>query len=378
MIATFRHRASGWEKTAELTLPLANASAYGLSIASSGTEFVGAYMDTVTPPELVAYQRGWKNVRVVDNLNPQFANRLLARPERITWTTSNGYEVTGLLLKPANYIEGKRYPLVIQTKEDIGSFLCDSGIEHFPSFAPQPLASSGILYLIRTIPEGYSVEEEKEHYPKGYPGEIGEAAFHMDIYDSAVRTLDERGLIDKERVGLIGFSLTGWYVQFALAHSIVHYAAATTTDNIMYSMGTYWYVHRNGMMDQYDHLYGGPPYGETFKNWAAYSVSFNLDKIRTPLLMEEMGYGHAYDPDTPPPNLATAYEVFAGLSRLAKPVELYYYPRELHLPDHPRARLASLQRNIDWYRFWLQGVDHGESDDPRQYDRWRAMASSQR
>lgn len=376
-ITTFAHNEAGWSKTSETTLPVPSASAYGLSLTSDGTEFVGAYMDTVTPPELVAYQRGWRSIRQVEDLNPEFANFSLARPERVNWSTSTGYEVTGLLLKPPNYIEGNKYPLVIQTKEDIGSFLCDSGIEHFPSFAPQPLATSGIMYLIRTIPEGYSVKEERDHYPKGYPGDIGEAAFHMDVYDSAVRALEKRGLVDADRVGIIGFSLTGWYVQFALAHSAIHYRAATTTDNVMYSMGTYWYVHRDGMMDQYDHLYGGPPYGETFKNWKAFSVSFNLDKIRTPLMMEEMGYGHPYDTSAPPANLATAYEVFAGLSRLGKPVELYYYPNELHLPDHPRARLASLRRNIDWYRFWLQGVERGDAEERIQYDRWRGMFASE-
>jgi hypothetical protein len=38
------------------------------------------------------------------------------------------------------------------------------------------------------------------------------------------------------------------------------------------------------------------------------------------------------------------------LNRLGKPAQLYYYPNENHLPDDPKARLATLQRNLDWYR----------------------------
>jgi len=109
-------------------------------------------------------------------------------------------------------------------------------------------------------------------------------------------------------------------------------------------------------MKEYDNIYGGPPYGKTLQNWLDYSISFNLDKIHTPLLMEEMGYGIS----TPNPHLfqdglAESWEVFSGLNLLGRPVEQYFYPNEDHTPDDPKARLASMQRNVDWYRFWLQG-----------------------
>src|SRR5258706_16349968 len=90
--------------------------------------------------------------------------------------------------------------------------------------------------------------------------------------------------------------------------------------------------------------------------------------------MEQMGNGIPYDKvDTPPPGLAGSFEVFAGLNRLNKPVELYYYPNEGHEPEHPQARLATLQRNLDWYRFWLQGYERPNPEDPQQYVRWREL-----
>jgi len=120
--------------------------------------------------------------------------------------------------------------------------------------------------------------------------------------------------------------------------------------------------------------YGGPPYGATLKNWLDYSISFNVDKIHAPLLMEEMGYGMSYaNINAPPIGLAQSFEIFAGLNRLNKPVELYYYPNESHLPDHPQARLATLQRNVDWYRFWLQNYERPNPEDSNQYVRWRKL-----
>jgi hypothetical protein len=129
----------------------------------------------------------------------------------------------------------------------------------------------------------------------------------------------------------------------------------------------------------YEHTYGGPPYGATLKNWLNYSVSFNLDKIHTPLLMEEMGSGITKEINNfaPPLGLATSYEVFAGLSRLGDPVELYFYPEEGHQPNGPQARWATMQRNVDWYRFWLQDYERADPEDRGQYLRWRKLKAQQ-
>ena len=155
-------------------------------------------------------------------------------------------------------------------------------------------------------------------------------------------------------------------------HSRVHYAAATAADNEQGSLSEYWLTPT--FSEAEENLYGGPPYGETLENWHKYSISFNLDKIHTPLLMEEMGYGiHDDLLGQMPRNLAVRYEIIKGLTRLGKPVEMYYYPNEDHAPDDPRARLASLQRNVDWYRFWLQRVEDPDLRKTEQYQRWRRL-----
>jgi hypothetical protein len=240
------------------------------------------------------------------------------------------------------------------------------------------MADAGMMYLIRTIPPTWKQNEEEDHYPKGYPGGIGEAAFQADLWESAVKTLDHRGLIDADRVGIIGFSRSGWYTAFALTHSSIRYRAATITDNVQYGLAEYWLLHRAAVMRGSDTMYGGPPIGPALKNWLDYSISFNVDKIHTPVLMEEMGYGVAYDNvKAPPLNLATKWDLFADLNRLKKPVELYFYPNEVHQPDHPQARLATLQRNLDWYRFWLQDDERPNPEDPDQYVRWRSLREMQ-
>jgi len=376
-VAVLERQSDGWQEVSRTDVPLAGSYGYS-AIVSDGKTIVGIYQSPTVSPDLYAFSPGQGAIRLLTKLNPQLDHLSLSEPELIHWKTSNGATVDGLFFKPVGYVAGRRYPLVIQTKGDVGSFVCDSGVNHDPAFAPQPLASAGIAYLFRRYPENYRQEDEIAQYPKTVPGELGEALYEMDVWETAVDSLDRSGLIDPTRVGIIGFSRTGWEVEFDLAHSRIRFAAATASDNIQYSLGEYALLHQESTLRAYDEMYGGPPYGSSLANWLKYSVSFNMDKIHTPLMIESMGYG--IDDNTPgkiPLSIATRDEIFVGLSHLDKPVELYYYPNEEHSPDHPRARLASLQRSLDWYRFWLQGYERPNAEDKDQYRRWEKLRTLQ-
>ena len=52
-------------------------------------------------------------------------------------------------------------------------------------------------------------------------------------YEAAANQLVSEGLVDPERVGLIGFSRTCFYVMATLITSSLHVRAASITDGIM-------------------------------------------------------------------------------------------------------------------------------------------------
>jgi dipeptidyl aminopeptidase/acylaminoacyl peptidase len=366
-----------WRKGVSITIPVPELRT---ALATDGLHFIGDFDDTTTPPQIFSFQPGQREVEVLTKLNPQFDKLTLAHSEEIHWKTPTGYDASGLLLLPPDYSKGKRYPLVIQTKPFGDNFACSIG--SFPSFAPQPIANAGIMYFGFVATEG-STQREEDYYPKGYPGRradggVAEAAFQMDLYDSAVRTLSERGLVDITKVGIIGFSRSGWYTNFTLAYSQIKYRAATTADDVKYSVGEYWLLHENGMNVSHETMYGGPPYGSSLKGWLDYSISFNFDRIHTPILIEDMGYNTPYDSVMNIPiGLATTFEIITGLHQLNKPFELYYYPNEEHTPEHPKAQLGTWQRNLDWYRFWLQGYERPNPEDPDQNKRWERLRDLQ-
>jgi len=65
--------------------------------------------------------------------------------------------------------------------------------------------------------------------------------------------------------------------------------------------------------------------------------------------------------------------MFTALRRHDAPVEFVLYPNESHTLGKPRHRYSSMERNLDWFNFWLQDR---QDDDPAkrgQYARWRQL-----
>jgi len=370
-VGHFRKNGEIWELQSTTKLPN-NGSDYYMFLTANATSIFGVHETITVPEDLFSYDPSRLKIQMLTNLNPEIQRLTLAQARTIQWTTENGLPVKGFLFLPPNYTPGQRYPLVIQTKGDSGWFTCDSGPNHYPSFAPQPLASAGILYLIRRFDDSWNYQEDLDKMPVGYPGQISEAVQNMNIWESAVDMLDKAGIVDTARIGIIGFSRTGFYTEFALAHSRISYAAATTADNVHFSFSEYWLF--PSMWKSEEAMFGGPPHGLSLTSWETYSVSFNLDKINTPLLMEEMGNStQATSADIFSAYLADHNEIRIGLEHLGKPVEMYYYPNEAHQLDHPLARLTSLQRNLDWYRFWLQDEKDSTPSKRAQYERWEKL-----
>jgi len=56
--------------------------------------------------------------------------------------------------------------------------------------------------------------------------------------------------------------------------------------------------------------------------------------------------------------------------------DLYVFPNEPHQKFQPRHKLAAYERNIDWFRYWLQGYEDPDPAKRDQYEHWRAMKAA--
>jgi dipeptidyl aminopeptidase/acylaminoacyl peptidase len=251
-----------------------------------------------------------------------------------------------------------RYPLVIQTH----AFSKDEFWINGPwnsAFAAQPLAAHGIVVL----QVGGTTEKGADHGVWGTPGE---APRQMAKYEGAIDYLDGLGIIDRARVGIIGFSRTVYGVEYTLTHSRYHFSAATAADG--FDGGYVQYLVNPYAKTDYYTVNGGDPFGATLELWLKNSPSFTVDRLHTPIRLE------AYR------NLSSvigSWEWYAKLVLLDRPVDLIYLPDGDHVLVKPWERLTSQQGNVDWFRFWLKDEVDSDPGKREQYERWRHMREQQ-
>jgi dipeptidyl aminopeptidase/acylaminoacyl peptidase len=204
-----------------------------------------------------------------------------------------------------------------------------------------------------------------DEIPGGYIGKMGEAYQFIAMIEASVQMLTQRGFVDENEVGLTGFSSTSWQTDFMITHSHFRFAAVSSADSGIRNYGSYWFLNSKHAMNDYEEVLGGPPYGSTFANTIRFAPAFNADSVTCPVLMEYTSF---------PGDLTGNMEFFVALRRQGKPVEFFSYPTGEHSLDVPSQRLASLQRNVDWFRFWMLGLEGSPPGyDPEQFVRWNEL-----
>lgn len=268
-------------------------------------------------------------------------------------TTSAGNEVEGGLYYPSAYV-----PLIIQTHGFVpGQFSMDGKSEWSSGFAARPLASKGFFVLQVGHYKNVATEEQVQNTPQ-------EAAMELAKYESAIDYLDKKSIIDRERVGIIGFSRTFYYVSSALIHSVYHFAAATLVDGIDASYLQFLVF---GAEDSV-WLNGGSPFGKGLKVWMERSPGFNADKITTPIRLVSTGNNASW---------LSQWEWFALLQEMRKPVDFICFPDAEHLMVKPWERRVAMQGLVDWFCFWLKDEEDPDPGKRGQYARWRQLRDLQ-
>ena len=311
---------------------------------SSGT-LVCVAAEADRPPRLEAFDLETGRRQALFDPNAALAADIATRTpaKLVRWTDTRGRELAGWLFE-AHRAPGSPPPPLFVTFYTCDGFLRGGLGDEWPLAS---LAEQGISALCINGRQAYF--DVVEHYAQG-----------LHAVESVVDLLAGQGAIDRAKVGMGGLSYGSEVTTWTAMHSDLLVAASVTSPSITHN----WYLF-NSLRENFRKVaksnwqLGMPE--ETPEQWRAISPASNLDKFRAPILfqMPEQEYLVSLDYTLP-------------LVRTNR-AELYVFPHEPHIKFQPRHKLAAYERNLDWFRFWLQGFEDEDPAKSAQYARWRQM-----
>ncbi|MFL5502871.1 MAG: S9 family peptidase [Gemmatimonadaceae bacterium] len=288
---------------------------------------------TVGSVDQVPNRTSW---RQLTDANPQVRNFALGEEEEISWKSTDGKTVGGILIKPVGYQSGTRYPLIVAIH---GGPASADVLGFNGGYGAQTYAGAGYAVLMpnyrgsTNYGEKHKTDIVGNYFQKGYE----------DIM-TGVDYLISQGIVDSTKMGVLGWSAGGHWSNWILTHTdrfrAISSGAGTSNWISMYAESD---VQRNRQF----YLGNKLPYDDFDAYWNQSPLKY-VRNAKTPTMIHVV----EGDPRVPRPQ---SEELFMALKRLGVPTELYVYPGSTHgIPD-PRNQLVKSVAEMAWMDYWVRG-----------------------
>lgn len=271
------------------------------------------------------------NKKKITNGSRAYENKLLSRKEIVKWNSRDGLEIEGVLSTPQDFGPGKRYPLLLV-------------VHGGPTWASFPIHNLNRLYPIEQFVEkGFIVLEPNYRGSAGYGSKFQASNFRVlgiGDYDDVISGVDmliEKGMVDCERVGIMGWSQGGYISAFCSTYSN-RFKAISVGAGI--SNWRTYYV--NTDITNFTRSYLGATPWDDPEVYAKTSPMTYIKSACTPTLIQ---HGDS-DKRVPVPN---AFELYRGLQDLGVESELVIYKGMGHSPQKPGIHRAIMEQNLEWF-----------------------------
>jgi dipeptidyl aminopeptidase/acylaminoacyl peptidase len=274
------------------------------------------------------------------DVNPQVRGFALGETREITWTSTDGVSVGGVLTLPVGYEPGRRYPLIVAihggpASADLLSFNGGYGAQIYAGdgyavLKPNYRGSTNYGEAFRTGIVG-------NYFPPGY-----------DDIMTGVDHLIAEGIVDGDRMGALGWSAGGHWSNWILVNTdrfrAISSGAGTSNWISMYAQSD---VQRNRQF----YLGNDLPYENFDAYWEQSPLQY-ITRAKTPTMIHVV----EGDPRVPSPQ---SVELHMALQKLGVPTELFLYPGNTHgIPD-PRNRFLKSVSEKAWMDYYIRGQGSG-------------------
>ena len=282
-------------------------------------------------PEVHALEKGALR-RLTRHNDDWFSSVQLGTTEEVTSISKDGTEVHSLLVKPAGYRDGQKYPTLLRIHggpngQDAHSF----------NFERELFAAHG--YAVLAV--NYRGSNGRGNaYQKAIFADWGNKEV-MDLL-GAMDQVQKMGVADPERLGIGGWSYGGILTNYTIATDTRFKAAISGagSSNQITMYGTDQYI------TQYEGEIGPPWKAQDL--WVKISYPFfHADRIRTPTLF----MGGEKDFNVP---ITGSEQMYQALRSLGVDTQLVVYPNQYHGITIPSYKKDRLERYLGWYNKYLK------------------------
>ncbi|ARK25499.1 peptidase [Sporosarcina sp. P37] len=308
---------------------------YGYDVSSTGEFALVAVSTATNPGELYLQTIATGERKALTSCNEGWLKKVrLVTPETIHYTNGD-MNIQGWLMKPANFKEGSRYPLIVEIH---GGPHAMYGCTYFHEMQLLAAEGYGVLYLNPRGSHGYSQE-----FVDAVRGDYGGAAYE-DIMAGVDEVLANETWIDETRLGVTGGSYGGFMTNWIVGHTN-RFKAAVTQRSIS-NWISFFGVSDIGYYFTEWHLKADMRDADTL--WKHSPLKY-AEQVETPLLIL-----HAERDFTCP--IEQAEQLFITLKDLGKETEFVRFPESDHnlsRTGKPNLRIARLQEITGWFRRYL-------------------------
>lgn len=188
---------------------------HAASFNAAFTHFIDTYSDQTTPPQTRLYKADGSLERVInENKVDVLSQYKLSKPEFLKVKTRDGFEMEAMMIKPPNFDERKKYPVMEFTYSGPHAPQVRNAWGGATGMWYQMLAQNGyvIWVLDNRTASGKGVRSEYGLYKN-----FGESEL-KDLEDG-INYLKSLPYVDGSRIGLSGWSFGGYMTAYALTHS---------------------------------------------------------------------------------------------------------------------------------------------------------------
>jgi dienelactone hydrolase len=275
-------------------------------------------------------------IKEIVQSNKQQSDYYWGKSELIHYTTPDGKQLKGYLLWPANYVAGKKYPMIVQIYQKLS--------QNFHQYEPPSLEMDSEMNLTNLTLEGYFVLQPDIVFT---PHEPGRSA--LRCVTAAVEEVLKKGVIDKDNLGIIGHSFGAYETSLIVSQTDMFKAAvagAGITDAVGYCLGLDGWGDTNFWRFEYRQMrIDAPYYGPEFRE---NSPVMNAPDIHTPLLL----WVGNHEGNVP---WWESLKLNNALWRLQKKCVFLVYDGEDHAIGKKENRIDLCARVLHWFNSRLKG-----------------------